>query len=143
MNKVDSNGLKYLAGSVLGTLGGSTLGYLVGKQLSSSEQSKFKALSTAFSARLNRNPKLQLEYNNLQKEVQRINSLPDGHEKSKIKLTFLRRLNDFLESLSDKERKMYLEMTSLTDKIYKIRSGTGIGGFFIGGLIGFIIASRI
>lgn len=137
------NGLKYLSSTVLGAILGAGISLKVSKALSKSEEEKLKRNIEVLKMRLSRDPKLNNKYKSLMKKLESINSIPKGPTLAKKKLEFISELNDFLGSLPEKDRKIYMEIQVLTDKISNIKSNTGAIGLFLGGIVGMLIGEQL
>lgn len=137
------NGLAYLGSSILGTILGTGVGVMVGNKLSAKEREELKSKADLFNLRMSRDPKKKNKFENLKRELEDIKNMPKGPKLAQRKLDFISKSNDFLQNLSERDKKLYLEILSLTDKVTSIRSNSGSIGFFLGGILGVIIGERI
>jgi hypothetical protein len=135
---------KGAAGAAIGATGGGILGSILANTWSKKERDKLEELTKGLLSRLKRQPRLYSMYVRLDQMAKDIAILEeDNPTKKKLKHTFLTLTQKFLNGLSDKDKRTYLDIQKLTDSVYKIDRNSMAATVTIGGIIGLIIGGNL
>lgn len=143
MNSISKNIIRTSIGTSLGAVGGGLLGNKLGESWSKKELEQLKTLTLEFTNRLKRQPRMYSLFVQLEREVKNSSMLPAGEDKKESQKLALVLTQKFLKGLTDKDKKLYLKIQDLTDRVYKIQSNSINMGVTVGGVIGLIIGGKL